>query len=460
MKMKREEERRGKEKEKEKEKEKGKGRWERGGRLAVMLFLEYFIWGCWLVTFSAYWFQNKGWDGRWFGATFSTMAISSLIMPALMGVAADKYFNSEKILSALHAGGALFLFLLPFSPSPFCMFILMLIYMLFYKPTLSITTSISYAIIERESGKEEIKEEYPMIRVWATVGFIAALWAVSLAGWESSPYQFYLSSCASFVLSFYSLSLPPCPPISFVNQITDQNGDQMSVWKEVKDKVKEEMEGIKGVMKGGRLSLFFLFVTLLGAALQLTNAYGDTFFHDFAKSKEYQNSLLVKYPAIFMSISQISEIVFILTIPFFIRQFGIKYTIAMSMAGWVIRFGCFAYGNPTDKLWLIIVSCIAYGPAFDFFLVAGSMFVDGEVEVEKRAAGQGLFMCFVGGIGPLLGNFFASFLIHYYFTNDDGSFDWQSIWLSFAAYSLLLLISFLLFFHHKERLHFQYQIIP
>jgi NHS family xanthosine MFS transporter len=198
------------------------------------------------------------------------------------------------------------------------------------------------------------------------------------------------------------------------------------------------------------MAVFFIFAMLLGAALQLTNAYGDTFLHDFARVEEYKDTLTVKYPAIIMSISQISEVVFILAIPFFLRRFGIKQVMLFSMIAWVLRFGLFAYGDPGPGLWMIILSCIVYGMAFDFFNISGSLFVDTQVRPEIRASAQGIFMMMTNGFGAWLGSRISGLVIARYFTNPDNSLDWYGIWISFAVYSLIVAVLFVILFRHKH----------
>ena len=210
------------------------------------------------------------------------------------------------------------------------------------------------------------------------------------------------------------------------------------------------MEG-KEPIKNYKMAMFFIFAMLLGAALQLTNAYGDTFLHDFANVPAYKDTMAVKYPAIIMSISQISETLFILAIPFFLRRFGIKQVMLISMLAWVLRFGLFAYGNPAEGLWMIILSCIVYGMAFDFFNISGSLFVETETNPSIRASAQGLFMMMTNGVGAVLGSAISGWVIQEFFTDANGAKDWHSIWLSFATYALIVAILFFLLFKHRHQ---------
>ena len=199
------------------------------------------------------------------------------------------------------------------------------------------------------------------------------------------------------------------------------------------------------------MALFFLFSMLLGAALQLTNMWGDTFLDDFRKVPEYgPDSFVVKYSTIIMSISQMSETLFILTIPFFLKRFGIKQVMLFSMIAWVLRFGLFAYGNPGDGLWMIILSCIVYGMAFDFFNISGSLFVETETDHTIRSSAQGLFMMMTNGVGAFLGSKISGYVIDTYYTSANGDKEWHGIWLSFAIYALIVAILFMFLFKYKH----------
>ncbi|HEX5305390.1 MAG TPA: MFS transporter, partial [Dyella sp.] len=341
-------------------------------RLVVMNFLQFFVWGSWLITIGAYWFQNKHWGGAQFGAIFSTMGIASLFMPSIAGVIADKYINAEKLYGLFHLGGAAVLFTVPMVASPGTMFWVMLINMMFYMPTIALSIAVAYNALKRE--QLDVVTSFPPIRVWGTIGFIAALWTVSLLHLETTSGQFYVASAASLVLGLYAFTLPPCPPkldrlaaTSTRRSVLDTLG----------------LTSFK-LFKNAKMAIFFIFAMLLGAALQLTNAYGDTFLHDFATEPAYQGLIAVKYPAIIMSISQVSETLFILAIPFFLKRFGIKTVMFISMAAWALRFGLFAYGNPGPGLWMIVLSCIVYGMAFDFFNISGSLFVESQSDPAIR----------------------------------------------------------------------------
>ncbi len=402
-------------------------------RLIVMNFLQFFIWGSWLLTIGAYWFQTKQWSGTEFGAIFSTMGIASLFMPAIAGIIADRWINAEKLYGMFHILGAAVLFIVPLINDPSAMFWVMLVNMMFYMPTIALSITVAYSALKNKNL--DIIKDYPPIRVWGTIGFIVALWAISLTDLEKSAGQFYVAAFSSLLLGIYAFTLPKCPPLGGKGEKSFINALGLNAFV---------------LFKNAKMALFFIFAMLLGASLQLTNAYGDTFLHDFAKLDVYKDLVAVKFPAIIMSISQISETVFILAIPFFLRRFGIKKVMLMSMIAWVLRFGLFAYGDPAAGLWMIVLSCIIYGLAFDFFNISGSLFVETQSEPSIRASAQGLFMMMTNGFGAFLGSRLSGILIDKYFTLDGGGFDWKGIWLTFAAYSLVVAVLFAVVFKHKH----------
>jgi MFS transporter, NHS family, xanthosine permease len=399
-----------------------------------MNFLQFFIWGSWLITIGAYWFQTKHWSGTEFGAIFSTMGIASLFMPSIAGIIADKWLNAEKLYGIFHICGAIVLFTIPMVNDPFTLFWVMLLNMIFYMPTISLSIAVAYSALKRNG--QDVVTDYPPIRVWGTIGFIVALWVVSLLHIETTAEQFYVASGASLVLGLYAFTLPKCPPL-------------------LQTKTKKSLIDALGLnsfvlLKNKKMAIFFLFAMLLGAALQLTNAYGDTFLHDFANVDKYKGMIAVKYPAIIMSISQISETLFILAIPFFLKRFGIKKVMLISMLAWFLRFGLFAYGNPGDGLWMIILSCIVYGMAFDFFNISGSLFVESQSDPSIRASAQGLFMMMTNGVGAVLGSSISGIVIDQFFTYADKSKDWHGIWISFSLYALIVAVLFVILFKHKH----------
>ncbi|MGD9977757.1 MAG: nucleoside permease [Bacteroidales bacterium] len=403
-------------------------------RLTIMNFFQFFVWGSWLITIGNYWFQTKGWSSSEFGIIFSTMGIASLFMPAIAGMVADRLVNAEKLYGVFHLLSGTFLFFLPQVNNAFAFFWVILMAMIFYMPTIALANSIAYNALKKNNY--DIIKDFPPIRVFGTIGFIAAMWVVNLSGNKSSENQFYIASAISILLGLYSFTLPKCPPLG------DKSGD-LSLSKRL------GLDAFK-LFKNKKMALFFIFSMFLGAALQLTNAYGDVFLDDFKNIPEYADSFVVRYSTIIMSISQISETLFILAIPFFLKRFGIKKVMLISMVAWVLRFGLFAYGNPADGLWMIILSCIIYGMAFDFFNISGSLFVESSTDESIRSSAQGLFMMMTNGIGAILGSSLSGFVIKSFYTLPNGVKDWHSIWLLFAIYSLVVAVLFAVVFKHKH----------
>ena len=442
-------------------------------RLIVMSILQFYVWGAWLITMANYWFGNSIGNGAEFGAVFGTMGIASVFMPTLMGLVADRWINAERVYGILHILYAGALFYLPQVNNPNDFFLVMLIAMVFYMPTIALTNSISYSLLQSNGG--DVVKDYPPIRVWGTIGFIVAMWVTNLTGNKASENQFYLAGIIAVALGIYAFTLPPCIP---------QKNKQ-------KDNSVIQTLGLDAfkLFANYKMALFFVFSMFLGGALQLTNAYGDVFLSDFEHFPKYADSLVVKYSTIIMSISQISETLFILAIPFFLRRFGIKTVMLFSMFAWVLRFGTLAFGNPNEGLTLIIFSCIVYGMAFDFFNISGSLFVETNTKPSIRSSAQGLFMMMTNGFGAIIGSNVAGWAIDRYFTlkftalsdvaayldtNEDNAVlhallkkneivaegdilnkelimkEWPSIWLTFAAYALIVAILFWLLFKHKH----------
>ncbi len=402
-------------------------------RLTTLSFLQFFIWGSWLITIGGYCFNTKQWSPSEFGIIFSTMGFSALFMPPITGILADRFINAEKLYGILHLLGGISLYFVPSAETPNEMFWTILVTMLFYMPTISLSNTVAYHVLSKNNF--DVVKNFPPIRVWGTIGFIAAVWTVSLTHNETSSFQFYLASLVSIALAIYSFTLPSCPPLGRnLPKKTWANSLGLNAFQMLKEK---------------QFAIFFTFSMLLGAALQLTNAYGDTFLQDFKLQPQYANTLAMKYPAIILSISQISETLFILTIPFFMKRFGIKQVMIFSMLAWVLRFALFAYGNPSNGLWMIILSCIIYGMAFDFFNISGSLFIETSVDAGIRSSAQGLFTMMVNGIGAILGSLASGKIIELYFVHNNVK-DWQSIWLVFAAYAALVTILFILLFKTKN----------
>jgi NHS family xanthosine MFS transporter len=396
-----------------------------------MNFLEFFIWGTWLISLGEYMFNVLHCNGIQVGSVFGTMGIASIFTPALFGIVADRWVNAERVLGLCHFVGA-GLLLWASTLHDFGMFYLaMLFYCFFFMPTIALNATVSYILLERRNFN--VVKDFPPIRVWGTVGFVCALWVVDLFGWKESPLQLYLGAGASLTLAIYAFTLPACFPV--------RTGPKPSLFSSL---------GLDAfvLFKRRKMFIFFLFSLLLGFALQISNAFGNGFIDDFSRLPQYAHSFGVRHSVLVISISQISETLFILTIPFFLRRFGIKRVILISIFAWVFRFGLFAFGNPGAGLPLLILSMIVYGMAFDFFNISGSLFVEKEADIKIRASAQGLFMLMTNGLGAFLGTLISGQVVDHFTKN--GIKDWQSIWLCFAAYALALGLIFPFVFRYRH----------
>lgn len=411
-------------------------------RLTLLSFFQFFVWGAWLTTIGTYCTEGKGWSFPQFGAIFSTLALSSILMPSVIGIIADKWMRAERLYGILHLSYGLFMLLIPNigalqTAIPFLqgMAEYELLYwivfggMLAYMPSISLSNAVSYRILKMNDL--EVQKDFPKIRVWGTIGFIAAMWLTNLSGSKASANQFYIAGIGAIFLGLYAFSLPACFPqgkSSEKKALSSQLGlDAFKLFSEY------------------RMALFFMFSILLGAALQLSNMYGDTYLSSFPKG-----SLVEKYSTIIYSISQVSETIFILTIPYFLKRFGIKNVMLFALLAWVLRYGFFAYGGSDFGIFLIVMSCIVYGMAFDFFLISGSMFVEANTDSNIRSSAQGLFIMMTNGIGAYIGTVASSAIIGKYYILPDKTTDWQGAWLFFAGYSLIVALLFVLLFKEKK----------
>lgn len=397
-------------------------------RLIVLNFLEFFVWGAWLISLGGYLF-SIGFTGLQVGSIYSTMGIASLFAPAIMGIIADRWVNAERVLGLCHIAGSFLLIWASTIHDYKTMYIVMLLNSAVYMPTIALNNTVSYIALEKKGY--DIVTIFPPIRVWGTVGFICAMWVVDLCGWTNSPMQFYVSSAAAVLMGLYSFTITRCPPVKTNEKKSFASSLGLDAFVLFKQK---------------KMAIFFVFAMLLGAALQITNTFGDGFLHDFKNI--YPESFAVKHPNLLSSVAQMSETLFILTIPFFLKRFGIKQVMIMSIFAWVFRFGLFGIGNPGTGLPFLLLSMIVYGMAFDFFNISGSLFVEHEADIKIRASAQGLFMLMTNGLGATLGGLFSGWVVDHF--THDGIRNWQNIWFTFAGYALVLGIFFPLVFKYKH----------
>lgn len=405
-------------------------------RLALMNFLEFAVWGAYLTSMGTY-LVNHG-MAQHIGIFYAMQGIVSIFMPAIMGIVADRWIPAQRLLGFCHLIAGLFMGAMVYYANTAggdiafgTLFTLYSISVAFYMPTLALTNSVAYNALTK-AGLDTVKD-FPAIRVFGTVGFICTMWLVDLMGFQANEFQFATSGLIGILLFLYTFSLPACPVSS--------SNEKQSI---------SEALGLKAfaLFKQKRMAIFFIFSMLLGVSLQITNGFANPFITSFGSIPEYADTFGVQHANMLISLSQMSETLCILLIPFFMKRFGIKNVMLIAMFAWVLRFGLFGAGNPGSGVWMFVLSMIVYGVAFDFFNISGSLFVDNSTDSEIRSSAQGLFMLMTNGIGATIGTLGAQQVVNYYTV--DGVTEWQSCWYIFAAYALVVGIAFALIFRPKK----------
>ena len=413
-------------------------------KLIVMNFLEFAVWGAYLTSLGRY-LVNIGMGNqiKWF---FMMQGIVSIFMPTLMGIVADKKMEAQKVLSLCHGLAGLFMAGAGF----YCMsagsavqfaplFLLYSLSVAFFMPTIALVNSVAYNALGKE-GMDPVKD-FPPIRVFGTVGFICSMLLTNFlhiggVAMQDSYTQLISSGILSLVLSGYALSMPACP-----------------VDKSKKGETLADAFGLKAftLFKDSQFAIFFIFSMLLGASLQITNGYANTFLGSFAADPSLADTFAVKNSNALISISQASETLCILLIPFFMKRFGIKKVMLISMFAWVLRFALFGAGNPAmPGVLLFILSCIVYGMAFDFFNISGSLYVEQNAAPEIRSSAQGLFMMMTNGFGATLGTLAAGAVVDACDVFNTPA-NWPTAWYIFAGYALVVAILFWILFKDTQK---------
>ena len=405
-------------------------------RLALMNFLEFAVWGAYLTSMGTYLVNHD--MAQHIGIFYAMQGIVSIFMPAIMGIVADRWIPAQRLLGFCHLIAGLFMGAMVYYANTAggdiafgTLFTLYSISVAFYMPTLALSNSVAYNALTK-AGLDTVKD-FPAIRVFGTVGFICTMWLVDLMGFQANEFQFATSGVIGILLFLYTFSLPACPVSS--------SNEKQSI---------SEALGLKAfaLFKQKRMAIFFIFSMLLGVSLQITNGFANPFITSFGSIPEYADTFGVQHANMLISLSQMSETVCILLIPFFMKRFGIKNVMLIAMFAWVLRFGLFGAGNPGSGVWMFILSMIVYGVAFDFFNISGSLFVDKSTDSEIRSSAKGLFMLMTNGIGATIGTLGAQQVVNYY--TIDGVTEWQLCWYIFAAYALVVGIAFALIFRPKK----------
>lgn len=417
-------------------------------KLAAMNFIEFAVWGSYLISLGNFLAKSGlAQDIYWF---YTVQGIVSILMPALIGIIADKWIQAQRMLSLCHlvAGlsmGAAGWYCLAhaaqieFGP----LFVLYTVSVAFYMPTIGLANSVAYSALNK-AGLDTIKA-FPPIRVLGTVGFIVAMLMVNFIhiqgeSMQTSCYQLFLSGAFSMVMVVYALTMPAC-------EINKNKSGAGIV----------EALGLKAfsLFKDSRMAIFFIFSFLLGVSLQITNSYGNSFISSFENVAEFANAWGAKNANALISLSQMSETLCILMIPFCLKKFGIKIVMLMSMFAWVLRFGFFGLGNPEGGIVLFILSMIVYGIAFDFFNVSGSLYVDSQTNPSMRSSAQGLFMLMTNGLGATAGTLAAGAVVnHFVYSHPDPMVQiegWRISWYCFAGYALVVALAFIFIFKDDSK---------
>lgn len=417
-------------------------------RLIIMNFLQFAIWGAYLTCMGRY--LGPHGMGNHIGLFYSIQGIVSIFMPALLGIVADRWIPAQKMLGISHAISGIAMLLAGIyglgagdHASFGHLFTFYTIAVAFYMPTLALSNSVAYNALDK-GGLDTVKA-FPPIRVFGTIGFIVSMWVVDLLGFQESAMQFVVSGGIGLVLAAYAFTLPACP--------ISKTGEKKSV---------VEALGLKAfsLFKEKKMAIFFIFSMLLGVSLQITNGFANPFISSFGAQPEYAQTFGVQHANMLVSLSQISETLCILLIPFCLKKFGIKRVMLIAMFAWVLRFGLFGVGNPGSGVWLFVLSMIVYGVAFDFFNISGSLFVDKETDISMRSSAQGLFMLMTNGIGATIGTFGAQMVVNKFcswemVTTELGERtfligDWTSVWGIFATYALIVAVAFIFAFRYKK----------
>ena len=413
-------------------------------RLIVMNVIQWAVWGSYLTSMGSY-LASVGLATR-IGIFYSMQGIVSIFMPTLMGIVADKFIPAQKLLGLCHgiagaamAGAGLYGMTAGSEVSFGILFGLYALSVAFYMPTIALSNSVAYNILER-NGYDTVKD-FPPIRVFGTIGFICAMLFVNFMTngngiqYQHSYNQFIVSGILGITMLAYCFTLPECP-------CNASAGEGQSF---------AERFGLKAfsLFKDRQMAIFFIFSMLLGVALQITNGFANPFISHFQEIPEFTQAWGARNANALISISQVSETLGILLIPVAMRLFGIKKVMLIAMFAWVLRFGLFGAGNPGSGVWMLILSMIVYGVAFDFFNISGSLYVNMRTTAKIQNSAQGLFMLMTNGIGATIGTLSAQAVVNHFVYNAADP-NWSAAWYVFAGYALVVAILFMILFKEPK----------
>ena len=392
-------------------------------RLSVMMFLEYFIWGVWYVTLGTWLGQTLHFSGKEIGLAAGTTALGAMLSPFLVGLMADEWFATQRLLASLHGIGGVLLWFASTRSEFGPMYIVLLIYSLCYMPTMALTNSLSFRQMK------DPKQDFGSIRVLGTAGWIVAGLLIGYMRVESTAVPIRLAAASSILMAVYCLTLPHTPPLRAASGFKLSNIFPAEAFSLFKDR---------------NFSVFALASFLICIPLQFYYAFTNPFL----------NEIGVQNAAGKMTMGQMSELLFMVTLPWFFRRLGVKYTLTLGMLAWVLRYLLFGFGNNSALVWMLYVGIILHGICYDFFFVTGQVYVDQKAPLALRAAAQGLITFITYGIGMFLGAYLSGWVVDLYAKVSPTTalvHDWRSIWMVPAVGSAIVLLIFLLGFRNQEQ---------
>ncbi len=396
-------------------------------QLSFMMFLEFFIWGGWFVTLGTFLGNNLDASGAESAMAFSTQSWGAIIAPFFIGLIADRYFNAEKILGVLHIIGAVLMYFMSQATSFSVFYPLVFGYMVAYMPTLALVNSVSFYQMKDPA------KEFSIIRVFGTIGWIVAGLVISyIFHWDTSDAinqgalknTFTMVAIASFVLGLYSFTLPKTPP--------SKSDKSVSI---------SEILGLDALKLLNDRNFLMFFITSILICIPLAFYY--------QQANPFLVEIGLENPTGKMTLGQVSEVLFMLLLPFFFKKFGFKKTLLLGMFAWAVRYMLFAYGNSGELTFMLIIGIALHGICYDFFFVSGQIYTDFKAGDKVKSAAQGLITLATYGVGMLIGFWVAGKISDKYLLSN-GSHDWETIWLIPASFAIAVMIIFMLIFKNEK----------
>lgn len=386
--------------------------------LASMMFLQYYVWGSWYVTMGTFMTKILGSTGIQIGAAYSALAIATMISPFFVGMIADRYFAAQKVMGVLHLIGAILLFIASKITTNAPFYWVIMLYSLAYMPTIALSNSVAFRQMT-DPGKQ-----FPVIRVFGTIGWVISGFMIALFGIEQTPGTFYMAAIVSLALGIYSFLLPDTPP-----QATTPSSAK-------------SIMGIDAFILFRDKPYLIFFLAAIFVCIPLS------FYFGFANL--FLNQAGMPNAAGKMVYGQISEALFILAIPFLFNRIGVKKMLLIGMTAWLLRYICFAYGNMGPNLWMLYTGIILHGVCYDFFFVTGYMYTEKKSNERIKNAAQGLFTFVTYGLGMFIGTWVSGFVTTYY--SEGQVYQWRNIWFVPAYIAVAVLICFIFFFKEKREI--------